>query len=355
MSATVNILCYKSKTLANGENPLMIRVCKDGKKKYLSLGVSVKAEHWDFEKNKPKANCPNKEQILQIILEKTKEYNQQVLDYKVCNREFTATSLMETVNKPVNARTVKDVFDTYIKRLVSSNRLRYANMYKYALKSLLSFNGHLDIYFPDIEIAWLKKYEVWLQKQNLALNTIGTYFRLLRVVYNFAIEEKIVKADYYPFKTFKVSKLSESTAKRSISKDDVIRVLNYQGKSFYECLAIDLFAFSYFTAGINFADIARLTHNNIFENRLVYSRKKTKKQIKVPLQEKAIELINKYKQSNSSYLFPILSTFHKTEQQKINRVHKVYCHVSKHLKNIGKELNLPIDLTTYVARHSYSI
>ena len=35
MNATVNVLCYKSKTLSNGEHPLMIRVCKDGKKKYV--------------------------------------------------------------------------------------------------------------------------------------------------------------------------------------------------------------------------------------------------------------------------------------------------------------------------------
>ena len=56
MATTVNVLCYKSKTLSNGEHPLMIRICKDGKKKYVSLGVSVKAEHWNFEKNVPKSN-----------------------------------------------------------------------------------------------------------------------------------------------------------------------------------------------------------------------------------------------------------------------------------------------------------
>lgn len=354
MSATVNVLCYRSKILANGENPLMIRVCKDGKKKYLSLGVSINPKFWDFKKNKPKTNCPNKEHILQIISEKTKEYHEQVLEYKVSNKEFTATTLVETVNKPIKARTVKDVFNIYIDNLITSNRLRYANMYKYTLKSLLSFNGHLDVYFSDLDVAWLKKYEMWMQNQNLALNTIGTYFRILRVVYNFAIEEKIVKADYYPFNSFKVSKRSELTAKRSINKDDILSILNYRGKSFYESFAIDMFTFSYLTAGINFADIARLTNENIIENRLVYSRKKTKKLIKVPLQEKAIELMSKYKQDKSPYLFPILSTFHKTEQQKLNRIHKVYCHVSKHLKAIGKELNLPIDLTTYVARHSYA-
>ena len=77
----VNILCYKSKTLANGENPLMIRVCKDGKKKYQSLGISVNPQFWDFTKERPKANCPNRELILKIILEKESEYQKQILEF----------------------------------------------------------------------------------------------------------------------------------------------------------------------------------------------------------------------------------------------------------------------------------
>ena len=55
MNITANIVCYKSKTLSNGEHPLMIRVCKDGKKKYKSLGVSVNPKFWNFEKNTLKA------------------------------------------------------------------------------------------------------------------------------------------------------------------------------------------------------------------------------------------------------------------------------------------------------------
>ena len=36
MNATVNVVCYTSKILSNGEHPLMLRICKDGKKKYRS-------------------------------------------------------------------------------------------------------------------------------------------------------------------------------------------------------------------------------------------------------------------------------------------------------------------------------
>jgi len=325
----VNVLCYKSKTLKNGENPLVIRVCKDGKKKYQSIGISVKAEYWDFEKNKPKSNCPNREQIINLITEKTKVFNCQILEYKSISKDFTAKTLIEKVSNPIKVKTVKEVFELQVKRLISAKRLRYAEMHELVKNSLLKFNGHLDIYFSDIDIAWLKGYETFLRSNNLKENTIGLRFRTIRTLFNLAIEEKIVKAEYYPFDSYKVSKLSQKTAKRSILKNEILEVLNYKGKTDYERLAIDLFTFSYLTAGINFVDIANLTKDNLMDKRIVYVRKKTKKQIIVPLQPKAIELINKYANPNNLYLFPILSPFHKTEQQKANRLHKVISYVHK--------------------------
>lgn len=354
MSTTVNVVCYKSKVLKNNESPLMIRVCKDRKMKYQSLGISILPKYWDFKANKPTSKCPNKEYIERLIAEKVKVYTDKVIEFKSQEKEFTATSLMEKVNKPVKRKTVQEVFNQYIQELESANRLRYADMYKCTMHSLIKFNKHLDIPFSDMDTIWLKRYEVWLQSQGLAINTLGTRFRHLRVIYNFAIEEKIVKSEYYPFNSFKVSKLSQTTAKRSIQKDEILSVLNYQGQTPLECLAIDLFTFSYLAAGINFGDIARLTKDNILENRLIYIRKNTQKQIKVSLQEQAIKLIRKYSMPDNPYLFPILSNFHKTEQQKVNRIHKIIAKVNKSLKEIGERLNIPIDLTTYVARHSFA-
>lgn len=43
-----------------------------------------------------------------------------------------------------------------------------------------------------------------------------------------------------------------------------------------ECLAIDVFVFSYLNAGINFIDIAKLKRSNIVESQLIYNREKTK-------------------------------------------------------------------------------
>ena len=66
-----------------------------------------------------------------------------------------------------------------------------------------------------------------------------------------------------------------------------------------------------------------------------------------------MEIMNKYK-SDNPYIFPILSSFHKTEQQKLNRIHKVIGKVNACLKTLGNELELDKKLTTYVARHSYA-
>lgn len=352
MNANVNILCYKSKTLSNGEHPLMIRVCKDGKKKYQSLGISVNPVHWDFKKNKPKSNCPNKEYINKIISDKTNEFTEQIAQLKSEHKEFTANSLVDKTSKRVQPKTVGEVFLEELQRLTDESRRGYMLSIKQVYNSLIEFNKHLNIYFSEIDIAWLRRYETYLRKKGLAENTIGIRFRTLRAIYNLAIEENIVKAEHYPFNTYKVSKLHKETAKRAISKEDINRILEYQSANKYIRFPIDLFAFTYYVGGINFVDIAYLTKENLIDGRLIYTRRKTGKLIKLPLQPQALELIEKYSDKDNPYLFPILSANHKTEQQRANRVHKVITKVNQRLKEVGKALDIPIDLTTYVARHS---
>lgn len=354
MNATVNVLCYKSKTLSNGENPLMICVSKNGKRTYKSLGISINPIHWDFDKNKPKRNCPDKEQIERLIIEKLKVFNETILDLNATQREYTSDSLINRVEKPFKLKTVKDIFHEQIEFLETSKRKRYAESCKTVYNSLTEFNTHLNIYFSDIDTIWLKKYEAWLRNKNLAENTIGIRFRTLRVMYNVAIEEKCVNPQLYPFRSYKVSKLHKETAKRALTKSDIKRIINYEASNEREQLSLDIFIFSYLMGGINFVDIASLTKDNIINNQLVYTRKKTNKLIKLPIHPTVYELIEKYHNPENPYLFPILFTYHKTDQQKANRIHKIIGKTNKDLKEIGESLKLPITLTTYVARHSFA-
>ena len=354
MNATISIICFKSKTLANGEHPLMVRIAKSGKRTYRSLGVSIHHKYWDFKRNKPKRNYPDREELESLIAAKKDEYRKTVLELNITQKDYTIESLKDEISKPKTIKTVNEVFLEYIDDLIKANRKRYAESCKLVYNSILRFNRHLNIYFSEIDINWLRKYENWLKSQGLAINTIGIRFRTLRTIYNYAITENHASSECYPFKAFKVSKFQQATAKRSLTKTDIDKVLSYESSNERLQLSIDIFTFSYLMGGINFVDIAGLTNKSIVDNRLIYIRKKTGKLIKIPIHLKAAQLIQKYSNEESRYLFPILFNYHKTEQQKANRIHKVITKVNKHLKEVGKELNLPIDLTTYVARHSFA-
>ena len=150
MNACVSVVCYKSKTLSNGENPLMLQVSKGGKRKYQSLGISINPKYWDFARNKPKPNCPNKEYIQKIILDKQRELQQRMLELNSEQKEYTTTTLLNNENTKFELKTIsmfyKELIEQYTREGKCGNRL----IYKGSFNSLKVFtNGKLDIPFNE--------------------------------------------------------------------------------------------------------------------------------------------------------------------------------------------------------------
>ena len=288
MATTVNVICYKSKTLSNGEHPIMVRISKDGKRKYVSVGISVKSEFWNFNKNEPKLNCPNREYINLIIANKKKEYEEEIIRLTSENKDFTANTLGE--NKGIKLQTVNKIFLEYIDYLKMEKRTGYMKSVQQVYNSLLEYHGHLNIHFSEINQLWLKRYEVWLHNKGLANNTVGIRFRTLRAIFNYAITKEVARREDYPFDKYKVSKLNEETAKHALSKTDITRIIRFKSSNRLLQFPIDIFAFTYYAGGINFVDIANLTRANLMEDRLVYKRQKTGKLIRVPLTQKELAI-----------------------------------------------------------------
>ena len=364
MKASVEVICYKVRPLKNGEYPLMLRITKSRKRKYISIGISVDPKFWDFDKNKPKRNCPDKEHIITLIEQKTQEYRRQITEYTAEERDYTLNTLVLRVEKPISKQTFGNYFDQYIQSLIAEKRLGYAKTF-HELKS--SINGYchtLDFYFTDIDVLWLRGYELFLREKDNAENTIGIRFRSLRVLYNRAITDNIVKRNNYPFGTFKVSKFHEQTNKRAIVRDDIKRIIDLDLKTIttYHCPYLefgrDIFIFSYLSCGMNVTDIANLRYADIIDDRVTYQRQKTGKLISFQLQPLSKAIIDKYHQGRKTcldYIFPILDLqTHKTEFQKRDRIKKANKAINRALRKIGAKLGIPIDLTTYVARHTFA-
>lgn len=360
MNATVSVICYKSRPLKNGEYPLALRITKNGNRKYQYLGISVELKHWDFNKNRPKPNCPNKELISKIILEKEKEYQEKILEFNAEQKEYTVTTLIESKQSKLQLKTIREFYTQLIKEFKETEQVGNRLIYKNSFNSLKAYtNNKLDIYFSDIDVEWLKTYEKWQRKRGNKETTISLQFRTLRSAYNKAIDANVVSEKYYPFEEYKVSKFNTKTRKRAITKEEVMKIITTEtiNATKLRVLTRDVFTFAYLSGGISFVDIANLTSNNIYRGRLQYTRQKTHQDINIKLCEQAKEIIEKYTyhRKKATYLFPILNAqSHKTAMQKQNRIHKVLGQINGELKVLASELEIEADMTTYVARHSFA-
>lgn len=224
MSAAINVVCYKWKTLANGESPLMVRVAKGGKRTMQSLGISINPKYWDFTRNKPKPNCPNKEYIQKIILDKQRELQQRMLELNVEQKEYTTTTLLNNENTKFELKTVSEFYHELIEQYTREDKCGNRLIYKSSFNSLKAFTkGKLDIPFSDIDTSWLNKYEKWLRSKDNKETTISLMFRTLRSTYNKAIKAKCARKSDYPFDDYKINKFDTTTQKRAIAKTDVLK------------------------------------------------------------------------------------------------------------------------------------
>jgi len=265
------------------------------------------------------------------------------------------------VQKPKGKGDVLAYLGELIERFTQHKKIGNADVYADTLRVLKRFvPKNQPLHFSDIDLNFLNRLETHLRSGDMKETSMSLYFRTLRATFNKAISEKMVSANHYPFKDFKISKFDTRTRKRAISKADV-RLFEAVDVSSNpkEQLAKDVFLFSYYGQGINMKDIAFLRWSNITQDRLLYTRAKTGKMFNLKLALPSLQILERYRifsgDNSNNYIFPILDTTkHLTPQQIENRVQKLTGQINKHLKAIGRSAGIDVPLTTYVARHTYA-
>ncbi len=359
-NATIAVILYTSKTLSNGEHPIMLRITKDRKRKYISLGLSSPLNLWDEKRQLPKHNHPERLKIEAIIDKKKKEYRDIILNLNNEGKNYTSQTLAHSIEQPKKIVTVWTYFDEQIAAMKSANQERNSNVYNDTKRNLVKFYGKKDLLFSDIDTRWLNKYETWLRSQGLKDTSISFYFRTFRALFNKAIAEKVIKKDVYPFDDYKLSKFKMQTQKRAITKDDMKRIIDLElPPNSRIWFSQQVFAFIYFAQGINIKDLSLLKWKNIVNGRIYYSRSKTKQLINFGISGNIQNILDEYHTQTGgdaeNYIFPILDkNIHISLTQIANRVHKVMAQINQDLKEIGQLAHIDIPLSTYVARHTYA-
>jgi integrase/recombinase XerD len=362
MNTSIKVLLFTSKTLSNGEHPIMLRVIKDRKPKYISVGLSSTLDMWDTKENLPKKKHPLYKQAKIKIAQKKLDAEKLILDLENDNKNLSSYEIKGKLKKEkVNNPHVYPYFDVVIKRLKESGQIKNAEVYNDTKRNLSYFTTNInELHFSDIDIQFLNKFEEFLKVKGKGGNTIYIYMRTLRALINKAIKEEVTSEKYYAFKRFSLAKYAKiKTAKRAITKDEIDKIKAVNLESNPELTdAKNLFLFSYYCRGMNFIDMALLQWKNIKQDRVIYTRQKTKELFNIQLLPPALEILDYYKPntfiSANSYVFSVLNESHNTPQSIHNRRVKMNREINSQLKDLAAKAEISSELTTYVARHTYA-
>ncbi len=253
---------------------------------------------------------------------------------------------------------LKQWFDNYVNHLKASGQIGTAISYNTTINSIESFRKGLSVH--DVTPALLLDYETFLLKEGKSISTVGIYMRQLRAIINQALEANTISATQYPFKKYQIP--AGRNIKKALAESDINKILTYESNDPNKQKAVDFWLFSYLCNGMNFADIIELKPENITGNYLHFVRVKTKRTkkkdlrpIRVGLNPKAIDIINRQRNRGNSnpYLFPVLENDLNPLTIK-HRCQRFIKWVNKHMEEVRQELGIEQKIGTYAARHSFS-
>ncbi|MCD8182174.1 MAG: site-specific integrase [Bacteroides sp.] len=241
-----------------------------------------------------------------------------------------------------------------ISKAKQAGRYGTAGLYTSAVNSWREFLKDDTLTFKDLTPALIKQYEEYLLQQGKRHNTISTYMRMLRSIFNQTYQQHIPDAapaeDLFHF----VFTGYEPTTKRAISPVLIRRLsqLNLEQQPHLR-FSRDLFLLSFYLLGIPFVDLVHLRKTDIRHNTIYYYRHKTHQQLSVYIETYAAEILRRYanRQSDSPYLLPILSATGTEGYRQYKSALRLY---NEHLHQLSKTLRLNTLLTSYVARHSWA-
>lgn len=234
--------------------------------------------------------------------------------------------------------------------LSAMHRLRTARAYATTYKSVLSFSRHDPALGEVFTPSWLWDYQCYLVGRGLKRNTISFYMRMLRSMYNKAVELGVfVNVPRLFLKTFTGL---DPTIKRSVSPELIFRIARARLSGTLD-FCRDMFILCFYLQGMTFIDFAYLRKSDIQGDYIVYRRRKTNSLITVSIREKAKKIIDKYAalMKDSPYVFPVIVDPAKDDAVQYQSALRSQ---NRRLKKLAAELGLNVTLTTYVARHSWA-
>lgn len=275
---------------------------------------------------------------------------QIIANWERAGKSFSAGDVVDEFVHNAKEYSFFGFMDNVISRMGQQRRFRSCETYAATLKSFMRFRVGKDVMLRAVDSDMMVSYEAYLKRNDVTMNSISFYMRILRAVYNRAVEDGIVEQSY-PFR--RVYTGVDKTVKRAISVKYMKRIKELdltRRKSLG--LFRDIFMFSFYTRGMSFVDIAYLRKSDLQNGVLAYRRKKTGQQLMIRWEQCMQDIVDKYDMPDGNpYMLPIIK--HPGQDERKQYKNALF-QINRRLKDIACMVNLNAPLTMYVARHTWA-
>ena len=223
---TITAVLYLSKTLANGEHPIMLRVSYNGQRKYKSLGLSCSEKLWNEKRQEVRLSHPMALNMNTIIRNEIDKVNSYVLSIEG-KEDYSASSIIKAVLK--KSPTAHTLFSLFEERIDYFSKITHkhntATGYKTLLNIIKRYNENEDIELFELNIGWINNFKLYL-KTKYKDNSIRKFFDCLKALLNYAAEHEYIKES--PMANYDCkSGLNCQTKKKALSVAEITTLMQY--------------------------------------------------------------------------------------------------------------------------------
>ena len=232
-----------------------------------------------------------------------------------------------------------------------------AHVYRSSLNAIIAYCGGEDFTFNEITPEWLKGFEIHLRKRKCSWNTVSTYMRILRAVYNRAVDNN--EAKYIPRLFRYVYTGTRAEHQRALETGDVEKIfaglILLSGVNPAIQRARHFFILMFLMRGMPFVDLAYLRKSDLHGNVITYRRRKTGRPLSVTLTNEAMRIVRMYMNQDvhSPYLFSFLRSPEGT-MEAYREYQLALRSFNRQLLILGEFLGIPNRLSSYTARHTWA-
>lgn len=364
------------------------RVTFENEQKYFPTGAKLSVDEWI---RLPKA----KDKSLVEVRRSIEASSNIVFDAvtQLCElNAFTFERLNNLLGRG-QGNSVNALFEKKIEDLKANGQITSADYYQGVLNSFVCFKcgknckrtemqkcdkKGIKLSFSEINLDFLQKYEQNSISNGKSKTTVAIRMRGLRTICNMAIENGIIRPSDYCFKkgaknSYTIRKTASRRIAYTLPEIELLAKSPICETEKFKRMSRDLFLFSFWANGINFADLIRLRWSDYsFKNKeFTFVREKTKRTateeilISFPLFESMYKIIEEWGNNQQDDPAGLVFSFLKgieTKEEEIRIKTNLTSTVNHNLKSIVKGINKNLSfeeklfegISTYTARHSYA-